>query len=65
MFGKTCENQKKRTNIKLVQTFQKMLDLIAKANFRDVRIFSEDLAAVELQKTHVEINNRFMWALPF
>ncbi len=59
MFGKTCENQKKRTNIQLVQTFQKMLDLVAKANFRDVRIFSEDLAAVELQKTQVEINKPF------
>ena len=59
MFGKTCENQKKRTNIRLVQTFVKMLDLVAKPNFRDVRIFGEDLAAVELQKTQVEINKPF------
>ncbi len=36
-----------------------MLDLIAKPNFRDVRIFSEDLAAVELHKTQVEINELF------
>ena len=59
MFGKTCENQKKRTNIRLVQSFQKLLELIAKPNFRDVRIFSEDLVAVELQKTQVEINKPF------
>ena len=59
MFGKTCENQKKRTNIRLVQSFTKMLDLVAKPNFRDVRIFGEDLAAVELQKTQVEINKPF------
>ena len=55
-FGKTCQNQKKQTNIRLVQTFVKMLELVAKPNFRDVRIFGEDLAAVELQKTQVEIN---------
>ena len=59
MFGKTCENQKKRTNIRLVQSFTKMLYLVAKPNFRDVRIFGEDLAAVELQKTQVEINKPF------
>ncbi len=36
-----------------------MLELVAKPNFRDVRIFGEDLAAVELQKTQVEINKPF------
>ena len=59
VFGKTCENQKKRTNIRLVQDLKKMLDLVGKPTFRDVRIFREILAAVELQKTKVQINKPF------
>ena len=36
-----------------------MLDLFGKPTFRDVRIFGESLAAVELQKTKVQINKPF------
>ena len=59
VFGKTCENQKKRTNIRLVQDLKKMMDLVGKPTFRDGRIFGENLASVELQKTKVQINRPF------
>ena len=36
-----------------------MVDLFAKPNFRDVKIYGEDVAAFELQKTQVEINKPF------
>ena len=59
VFGKTCENMKKRTNIKLVQDARKAEKLISNPAFMDVRIFSEDLIAVELQKTQLKINKPF------
>ena len=59
VFGKTCENQKKRTSIYLVNTSEKMRKLIFKPNFMDVKIFAEDFAAVELQKTKLMINKPF------
>ena len=65
VYGKTCENQKKRTNIRLVQDLKKMLDLVGKPTFRDVRIFGESLAAVELQKTKVQINKPFYIGFAF
>ena len=33
VFGKTCENQKKRTNIRLVQDLKKMMDLVGNQPF--------------------------------
>ena len=59
VFGKTCENMKKRTNIKLIQDPRKAEKLIANPAFMDVRIFSEDLIAIELQKTQLKINKPF------
>ena len=59
VFGKTCENQKKRTSISLVNTSEKMRKLVFKPNFMDVKIFAEDFAAVELQKTKLMINKPF------
>ncbi len=59
VFGKTCENQKKRTNIMIIQDKQKLLDNVAKPNFMDFRIFNEDLMAIEMQKTQNVINRPF------
>ena len=56
LFGKTCENQKKRTQIKLVNDRQKFQDLVNKPNFMDCRRFTDNLAAVEMQKTSLKIN---------
>jgi hypothetical protein len=57
VFGKTCENQKKRTNIKLVNDKKKFEELCRKPEIMDVRIFEDnkDLCAVELQKLQINI----------
>ena len=65
VFGKTCENQKKRTNIKLVNDKKKFQELINKPQLMDVRIFEENLCAVELQKTLLMITKLFMLASQF
>ena len=59
VFGKTCENQKKRTDIKLLNDAQKFHKLAHKPNFMDCRIFSRDICGVELQKTRLWINKPF------
>ncbi len=59
VFGKTCENQKKRTSIYLVNNEQKFRRLVAKPQFMDARIYSENLCAVECQKTKLWINKPF------
>ena len=59
VFGKTCENQKKRTNICIVQDKQKHLDYVAKLTFMNFRIFGDELMAVEMQKTQNLINRPF------
>ena len=59
VFGKTCENQKKRTSIYLVNTRKKFLELVFKPNFMDTHLFAEDFAAVEMQKTKLLINKPF------
>jgi hypothetical protein len=57
VFGKTCENQKKLTNIKLVNDKKKFEELCRKPELMDVRIFEDnkDLSAVELQKLQINI----------
>ena len=59
VFGKTCENQKKRTSIHLVTDEQKFRQLVAKPQFMDARIYSDNLCAVECQKTRLCINKPF------
>ncbi len=57
VFGKTCENEKKRTNIKLVNDKKKFEELSRKPELMDVRIFEDNkgLCAVELQKLQINI----------
>ena len=50
VYGKTCENQKKRTSIYLVINEQQFRRLVAKPQFMDARIHSEDLRALGHQK---------------
>ena len=59
VFGKTCENQKKRTDIRLVTTEEQLNKLVSKPHFMDIRVFAEELCAVELQKVRLTINKPF------
>ena len=59
IYGKTCENQKKRTDIKLVTTEQKCKKLTEKPHCLGFRIFDETLAGVEMQKLRTMIDKPF------
>ena len=56
VFGKTMENLRKRVNVKLVNDKTKLSKLTASPSFDYFRIFSEDLAAVNLKKTKLYLN---------
>ena len=55
VFGKTMENLRKRVNVKLVNDKTKLSKLIASPSFDYFRLFSEDLAAVNLKKTKLYV----------
>ena len=59
VFGKTCENQKKRTNIKLVTDEKTLTRLLNKPELMNVDPFGENFAAIQLQKIKLKINKRF------
>ena len=59
VYGKTCENQKKRTSIKLVQTEEKAKKYIQLPNCMDFRIFNKNLVGVEMQKDKPLIDKPF------
>jgi hypothetical protein len=56
VFGKTMENLRKRVNVKLVNDKTKLTKLTARPSFDSFRIFSEDLAAVNMKKTKLYLN---------
>ena len=59
IYGKTCENQKKRTDIKLVTTDAKCKKLTEKPHCMGFKIFGESLVAIELRKLKTMINKPF------
>lgn len=59
VFGKTMENLRARVDIKLVSKWGGRCGarmLIARPNFKHCRIFDENLAAIELQRTNIFMN---------
>jgi len=50
VYGKTCENQRKRTDIRLGNDRVEAGKLLDKPHCIDVRIFDENLVGVELRK---------------
>ncbi|KAK3729471.1 hypothetical protein QZH41_009380, partial [Actinostola sp. cb2023] len=56
VFGKTMENLRKRVNVKLITNPTKLIKLTASPAFDSFRIFSEDLAAVNMKKTKLYLN---------
>jgi hypothetical protein len=58
-YGKTCENQRKRTNIQLVTDVDKTQKLLALPQTLSFRVFTSDIAAIELMKPRCLINRPF------
>lgn len=59
IFGKTMENLRLRVNIKLVNKWGGKFGarmLIARPNFKRCIIFDDELVAIELEKTNVQMN---------
>lgn len=56
IFGKTMENIRRRVDIRLCNDGKKAEKLIAKPNFLDRTIFSENLVAFHMRKAHLIFN---------
>ena len=58
VFGKTMENLQKRVDVKLVCSgeHKKLRCLIASPTFTRANIFNDDLAAVQMHKSHLRLN---------
>ena len=56
VFGKTMENLRKRVNVKLINDKAKLTKLTARPSFDSFRIFSDDVAAVNMKKTKLYLN---------
>ena len=50
VYGKTCENQRKRTDIHRVNDRVKAAKLVDKPHCLDARLFNEKLVGIEMQK---------------
>ena len=57
IYGKTCENQKKRTDIKLITIEQKCKKLVEKPHCMGFKIFDEQLVGVEMRKIKTRIHS--------
>ena len=55
-FGKTMENVRKHTDVKLVTTGIKNTYLVSEPNFKTQKCFPECLLAIEMKKIKVKIN---------
>ena len=56
LYGKSLESVRKRINVQLVTTPEKMIKLTSKTSFESFRIFNSNLAAVHLKQTNIKLN---------
>ena len=56
VFGKTMENIRNRVDVKLVNTPEKLLKLVAKPYYKNQNIFSENLVSVHMKKVKLTMN---------
>ena len=56
VFGKPMENVRKHRHIKLVTTDKRRNKLVSEPNYHAIKCFSENLAAIEMEKTSVKMN---------
>ena len=56
VFGKTMENLRKRVNVELVNNMERRKKLVSKPNFKSMKIFTEHLVAIDIQKPNLKLN---------
>ena len=56
VFGKTMENVRNYRDIKLVRTNSRRNQLVSEPNYHSTKYFSEDLIAIEMNKTNIKMN---------
>ena len=56
VFGKTMENVRRHTDIKLVTTKEKRIKLVSEPNYNTRKHFSKNWLAIEMKKTKVKMN---------
>lgn len=56
VFGKTIENVKQRINVRIVTSPETLRRLVSKPSFQAVRVFDNNLAAVQLFRNSVKLN---------
>ena len=59
IYGNTCENEKKWTDIKLITNEKKCKKLVEKPHCMGFKIFDEQLVGVEMRKIKTLINKPF------
>ena len=55
VFGKTSENVRNHTDIKLVTSYKRRKRLVSEPNYHSHKNFSEHLMAIEMKKTKVKM----------
>ena len=56
VFGKTMEKVRKHRDIKLATTEEQKIELVSEPNYHKTKHFSDNLLAIEMNKTKVKIN---------
>ena len=56
VFGKTMENVRKHRDITLVTADKRRNQLASQPNYHTTKYFSQNLMAIEMKKTNVEMN---------
>ena len=55
VFGKTMENVRKHTDIKLVKTNHKRNKLVSEPNYHTMKLISENLLIIDMKKVKVKM----------
>ena len=63
VFGKTMENIRKHSDIKLVTTDKKRSKLVSEPNYHTINLISEDLSIIEMKKNKVKMNKPIYFRL--
>ena len=64
VFRKTIENVRKHRDIKLVTTEEKRIKLVSEPNYHTTKHFSDNLLAIDMKKTKVNMNKPVYLGMP-